>query len=283
MSSMPWKLPDCSLDLARQAVLMGVLNVTPDSFSDGGQFRGVDEAVGHGVRMAAEGAQIIDVGGESTRPGATSVSLDEELARVIPVIAGLKRRIPNLISIDTSKAAVADEALATGAVIINDVTGGRRDPEMMSVAARRKAGMIVMHMKGTPQTMQNDPQYSDVVTEVTDFFRQQYVCAIDSGIDSMAIAFDPGIGFGKTVDHNLQLLANLESLRVHGRPIVIGVSRKSSLAQIIGSTVVSDRLGPTVVLTALLRERGANVVRVHDVKENAAALRVTEQLLGAGR
>ncbi len=262
---------------------MGVLNVTPDSFSDGGEFFTVGTAVEHGVRMAAEGAQIIDIGGESTRPGAKPVPAEEELRRVIPVIEGLRQRIPNLISIDTSKAAVAKEALAAGAVIINDVTGGCGDPEMLAVAAKQKAGIIIMHMNGTPETMQASPQYTNVVNEVADFFRQQYSRAIDSGIDSMAIAFDPGIGFGKTVDHNLELLANLESLRVDNRPIVIGVSRKSSLGQIIGSKAVSDRLGPTIALTALLRERGANVVRVHDVKENAGALRVTERLLGAGK
>lgn len=280
---MLWKLPDHSLDLSRQALLMGVLNVTPDSFSDGGEFFTVGTAVEHGVRMAAEGAQIIDIGGESTRPGAKPVPAEEELRRVIPVIEGLRQRIPNLISIDTSKAAVAKEALAAGAVIINDVTGGCGDPEMLAVAAKQKAGIIIMHMNGTPETMQASPQYTNVVNEVADFFRQQYSRAIDSGIDSMAIAFDPGIGFGKTVDHNLELLANLESLRVDNRPIVIGVSRKSSLGQIIGSKAVSDRLGPTIALTALLRERGANVVRVHDVKENAGALRVTERLLGAGK
>ena len=150
---------------------------------------------------------------------------------------------------------------------------------MMKLAAEKKAAFIIMHMQGTPQTMQTNPHYDDVVTEVADFFRQQYACALDCGIDSMAIAFDPGIGFGKTVEHNLALLANLPRLRVHDRPIVVGVSRKSSLGKMIGSAEVSDRLAPTIAFTAMLRERGANVLRVHDVKENAAALRVTERLL----
>ena len=182
--------------------------------------------------------------------------------------------------IDTTKAPVALAALEAGASIVNDVSGGRADPEMMKVAAKKKAAFVVMHMQGTPQTMQMNPRYDDVVADVVDFFRQQYACALESSIDSMAIAFDPGIGFGKTVEHNLELLANLGRLRIHDRPLVVGVSRKSFLGKIIGSTDINDRLGPTIAFTALLRQRGANVLRVHDVKENAAALRVAERLLG---
>lgn len=276
---MLWQIAGRAVDLSRHALIMGVLNVTPDSFSDGGQFFSPDKAIEQGRRMAAEGAEIIDVGGESTRPGAEPVSAEEELARVLPVIAKLRESIPAFISIDTTKAAVAREALAAGASIINDVTGGRGDPEMMKVAAGTKAAFVIMHMQGTPQTMQTNPRYDDVVGEVADFFRQQYARALECGIDSMAIAFDPGIGFGKTVEHNLKLLANLPRLRVHDRPIVVGVSRKSSLGQMIGSAEMNDRLAPTIAFTALLRERGANVLRVHDVKENVAALRVTERLL----
>lgn len=279
MSEMIWQIGDRRLDLSRHSVIMGVLNVTPDSFSDGGEFFTTEKAVEHGIRLATEGAQIIDVGGESTRPGAKPVSADDELARVRPVIAKLREKVPAFISIDTTKSAVARGALEAGASIINDVTGGRADPEMMKLAAAKKAAFIIMHMQGTPQTMQTNPHYDEVVTEVTDFFRQQYARALECGIDSMAIAFDPGIGFGKTVEHNLELLANLPRLRVHNRPLVVGVSRKSSLGQMIGSTEMSDRLAPTVAFTALLRERGANVLRVHDVKENVAALRVTERLL----
>jgi dihydropteroate synthase len=279
MSELLWKIADRAVDLSQHALIMGVLNVTPDSFSDGGEFFTTGKAVEQGVRMAAEGAAIIDVGGESTRPGAQPVSVDEERARVVPVIAKLRERTPALISIDTTKAAVAREALEAGASIINDVSGGLADPEMMKLAAEKKAAFIIMHMQGTPQTMQKDPRYDDVVREVADFFRQQYARALECGIDSMAIAFDPGIGFGKNVEHNLELLANLPRLRAHDRPIVIGVSRKSSLGQMIGSTEVRDRLAPTIAFTAMLRERGANVLRVHDVKENAAALRVTERLL----
>jgi dihydropteroate synthase len=274
-----WKIAGRSVDLSQHALIMGVLNVTPDSFSDGGEFFTIDKAIEHGVRMAAEGAQIIDVGGESARPGAEPVSAKEEMARVLPVIAKLREKVAAFISIDTTKAAVALEALEAGASIVNDVTGGRADPDMMTLAGEKKAAFIVMHMQGTPQTMQMNPHYDDVVTEVADFFRQQYARALECGIDSMAIAFDPGIGFGKTVEHNLQLLANLPRLRFHDRPIVVGISRKSSLGKMIGSAEMSDRLAPTIAFTAMLRERGANVLRVHDVKENAAALRVTERLL----
>jgi dihydropteroate synthase len=231
--------------------------------------------------MAAEGAQIIDVGGESTRPGSEGVSVDEELARVIPVIEQLRGSASPLISIDTSKAAVARAAIEAGARIINDVTAGRADPEMFALAAEKKAALILMHMQGAPRTMQVAPRYDDVVSEVANFFRQQYERALECGVDAMAIAFDPGIGFGKTVEHNLALLAGLERLRVHDRPLVVGVSRKSSLGKMIGSNAMADRLAPTIVFTGLLRERGANVLRVHNVKENVAALRATETLLEA--
>jgi dihydropteroate synthase len=274
-----WKIAGRQVDLSERAFIMGVLNVTPDSFSDGGEFFTTEKAVEQGIRMAAEGAQIIDVGGESTRPGADAVSAEEELARVAPVIAKLREAVPAFISIDTSKADVARAALEAGASIINDVTGGRADPKMMPLAAESGAAFVIMHMQGTPRTMQAAPHYDDVVAEVANFFRQQYARALECGIDSMAIAFDPGIGFGKTVGHNLSLLANLARLRVEERPIVVGVSRKSSLGKMIGSDAMSDRLAPTIAFTAILRERGANVLRVHDVKENVAALRVTEALL----
>jgi dihydropteroate synthase len=274
-----WKIGGRTVDLSQRALIMGVLNVTPDSFSDGGEFFTTEKAVAQGQRMAAEGAQIIDVGGESTRPGAEAVSAEEELARVLPVIAKLRETVPAFISIDTSKEIVARGALEAGASIINDVTGGRGDPKMMALAAERSAAFIMMHMQGMPRSMQEAPHYDDVVSDVTNFFRQQYARALECGIDSMAIAFDPGIGFGKTVAHNLSLLANLAQLRVENRPIMVGVSRKSSLGKMIGSDAMNDRLAPTIAFTAMLRERGANVIRVHDVKENAAALRVTEALL----
>ena len=279
MGSILWKIAGQTIDLSTGAMIMGVLNVTPDSFSDGGQFFSTEKAVEQGKRIAAEGAQIIDLGGESTRPGSDAVSVEEELARVIPVIEQLREQSDVFISIDTSKASVAREALQAGASIINDVTGGSADPQMLPLAAESGAALIIMHMQGTPRTMQAAPRYDDVVREVANFFRQQYERALQCGIDSMAIAFDPGIGFGKTVEHNLSLLANLTRLRVHDRPLVVGVSRKSSLGKMIGSDAMEDRLAPTIAFTALLRERGANVFRVHDVKENVAALRVTEALL----
>jgi dihydropteroate synthase len=279
MGATRWRIAGQTIDLSAGAMLMGVLNVTPDSFSDGGEFFSTDKAVEQGTRMASDGAQIIDIGGESTRPGADSVSADEELARVIPVITKLRESVSAFISIDTSKSAVARAAIDAGAAIINDVTGGRADPEMFAVAAERKAALIIMHMQGTPRTMQAAPHYDDVVSEVADFFRQQYDRALECGVDAMAVAFDPGIGFGKTMEHNLALLANLERLRIDDRPLVVGVSRKSSLAKMIGSNAMEDRLAPTIAFTALLRERGANVLRVHNVKENMAALRVTEALL----
>ena len=259
---------------------MGVLNVTPDSFSDGGKFFAGEQAVEHGVRMAVEGADIIDIGGESTRPGAEPVPAGEESRRVIPVIEKLRTKIGVPISIDTSKTEVARAAIQAGASIVNDVTAGRGDNEMLSLIAETKSAFIIMHMQGTPQTMQNHPRYENVVSEVSDFFRQQYARAIGCNIDPMAIAFDPGIGFGKTLDHNLELLAQLERLRAHDRPLVIGVSRKSFLGKLIESPDMDDRGAPAVALTALLRTRGADVFRVHDVKENLSALRVTEAILG---
>jgi len=279
MGGRQWKIAGRVFDLSRHGLIMGVLNVTPDSFSDGGKFLAVEKAVEHGLTMVGEGAQIIDVGGESTRPGAASVAVEEELRRVVPVIKKLRAKIDIVISIDTSKAQVARAAIEAGASIVNDVTGGRGDREMMPFVAEIKAAFIIMHMQGDPRTMQSDPRYVDVISEVADFFRQQYACALECGIDPMAIAFDPGIGFGKTLEHNLDLLAQLERIRVHKRPLVVGVSRKSFLAKLTGSSEMNDRLASAVALTSVLRARGADVFRVHDVKENVNALRVTEAIL----
>jgi dihydropteroate synthase len=274
-----WKIGDRIVDFSQHGMIMGVLNVTPDSFSDGGNFFDLDAAVAHGIEMAKQGAHILDIGGESTRPGAEPVSTDEELRRVVPVIEALRRKIDIFISIDTSKAEVANAALNAGASIINDVTGGRGDPEMMPLAARKKAALVIMHMQGTSRTMQNEPRYDDVVSEVTDFFLQRYECALQCGIDPMGVAFDPGIGFGKTLAHNLELLRNLGRLRMHDRPLAIGVSRKSFLAKLNGASESNERLVPTLALTALLRAHGADIFRVHDVKENVAALHTAEAVL----
>src|SRR5438046_842922 len=232
---------------------MGVLNITPDSFSDGGKFFSAEKAIEGGVRMAAQRADIIDVGGESTRPGAKPVAADEELRRVIPVIEKLRAQIDLPISIDTSKTEVARAAIQAGASIVNDVTGGRGDQGMLTLVAETNSAFIIMHMQGTPRTMQIEPRYADVVSEVANFFRQQYACAIECGVDPMAIAFDPGIGFGKTLDHNLELLTQLEQLRAHDRPLVVGVSRKSFLGKLHNSPESADRVAPGVALRSLLR------------------------------
>jgi dihydropteroate synthase len=274
-----WKIGKRVFDVSRHGLIMGVLNVTPDSFSDGGEFLTADKAIERGLQMAAEGAHIIDVGGESTRPGSEPVTVEEELRRVIPVIEKLRRKLDVPISIDTSKAEVARAAIEAGASIVNDVTGGRADDQMLPLVAETKSAFIIVHMQGTPRTMQIQPRYTDVVAEISEFFRQQYARAIGLNIDPMAIAFDPGIGFGKTLEHNLELLAQLERLRVHDRPRVGGVSRKSFLGKLIGSPEIRNRLVPGLALSALLRERGADVFRVHDVKENVYALRVTEAVL----
>jgi len=280
MHERQWKIGERLFNVSRHGLIMGVLNVTPDSFSDGGKFFAAEKAIEHGLKMAADGADIVDVGGESTRPGAEAIAADEELRRVIPVIEKLRAKTDVPISIDTSKTEVALAAIHAGAAIVNDVTGGRADEGMLPLIAKTKSALIMMHMQGTPRTMQKQPRYNDVVSEVANFFRQQYACAIGCNIDPMAIAFDPGIGFGKTLDHNLELLAQLERLRVHDRPLVIGVSRKSFLGKLIESPDMDDRGAPAVALTALLRTRGADVFRVHDVKENVSALRVTEAILG---
>ena len=281
MQAALWKVGGNVIDLSNRAMIMGVLNVTPDSFSDGGEFFATKAAVDHGREMARAGADIIDVGGESTRPGARPVSPDEEMERVLPVLEQLANSLPVHLSIDTSKAAVARAAIAAGTTIINDVTGGRGDPEMLPLAAEKGVALVIMHMQGTPETMQTNPTYGDVVREVADFFRQQFAEAVRCGVDPMCIAFDPGIGFGKTVAHNLELLANLPRLRIENRPLVLGVSRKSFLGKISGAP--DARASATVALTSLLRARGANVFRVHDVAQNIHALRTTEAVLSATR
>jgi dihydropteroate synthase len=275
-----WKIGGEIFDLSTRGWIMGVLNVTPDSFSDGGRFFQAPQALDQARKMIAAGANIVDIGGESTRPGADLVDVAEEKRRVIPIIKELANE--TLISIDTSKAEVADAALEAGAKIVNDVTGGRDDEAMWPLLAERGAGFIIMHMQGTPRTMQRAPSYHDVVAEVADFFRQQYARALQFGLDPMRLAFDPGIGFGKTLAHNLSLLKNLPRLRVHERPLVVGVSRKSFLGKISGHNgSIHHRLVPTVAFTSLLRMHGADVLRVHDVEENVEALRVADALRSA--
>ena len=277
---MIWKIRDRELDLSRRALVMGIINATPDSFSDGGSFLNPADAVAHGKKLVAEGVEILDIGGESTRPGAESVSASEEMDRVLPVIRALRRESEVMISIDTSKASVARAALEAGADIINDVTGLRGDPEMPQLAATSQAGVVIMHMQGEPRTMQVAPRYDDVVREVGEFFRQALDRAVGCGIDPMRIALDPGIGFGKTPEHNRCLLANLSAFLEFQRPLLVGLSRKSFLGWLIGSSKMEDRFWPGVALTSLCRERGARIVRVHDVKSHTEALRMTEAILG---
>jgi dihydropteroate synthase len=275
-----WKIRDREIDLSRRARVMGIINATPDSFSDGGSYLDPQAALAHGLQMVAEGAEILDIGGESTRPGAQSVEGDEEIRRVLPIIQALRRESQVLLSIDTSKAAVARAALDAGADIINDVTGLRGDTDMPALVASSKAGVVIMHMQGQPRTMQVAPTYDDVVEEVGNFFRQALARSVACGIDPMRIALDPGIGFGKTPEHNRRLLAELSAFLEFGRPLLVGASRKSFLGWLAGSSAMDDRFWPGVALTSLCSERGARILRVHDVKPHTEALRMTDAILG---
>ncbi len=257
--------------------LMGVVNVTPDSFSDGGLFLDAEAAIAHGRGLAEQGAEILDVGGESTRPGAAAVSEGEERERIEPVVAGLANTVT--VSIDTSKSAVARAALDAGASIVNDVTALRHDPEIGALCAERRAGLVLMHMQGDPRTMQENPTYDDVVDDVKAFLAERTEAAIEAGVAEELIWLDPGIGFGKNLDHNLELLRRLGELRELGRPLVVGASRKSFIGKIDGSTV-EDRLGGTIASSLLAAAEGADVLRVHDVAEAAQAAKVANAILG---
>lgn len=256
---------------------MGILNVTPDSFSDGGRWSQADAALAHAQRLIAEGADMIDVGGESTRPGSDAVSLEDELARVIPVIEALASQSSVPISVDTCKAEVARQALAAGAVIVNDISG-LRDPAMVEVCAQSDCGVVVMHMKGVPKTMQAAPDYENVVTEIQGFFSERLKTLTAAGIKPERLCWDPGIGFGKRLKDNLALLRATDELRVGGRPVMIGLSRKSFLASLLGESEMEGRNWATVALTAWTREQGGLVHRVHDVRPNREAIRMVEAL-----
>jgi dihydropteroate synthase len=259
--------------------VMGVVNVTPDSFSDPGEFLEPKRAIVHAAELREEGADILDVGGESTRPGAEGVSAEAELTRVIPVLDGLVG-IGVPVSIDTSKAGVASAAIDAGATIVNDVTA-LRDPEMAPVCADRHVELILMHMRGEPRTMQEAPTYDDVVDDVRAFLAERIEVATDAGVAEERIWIDPGIGFGKTVEHNLELLRRLGELTELGRPIVIGTSRKSFIGKITGAPV-EQRLGGTIASSVIAFANGARMLRVHDVREVAEAMRVAEAILGPG-
>ncbi|HWM63475.1 MAG TPA: dihydropteroate synthase [Solirubrobacterales bacterium] len=257
--------------------LMGVVNVTPDSFSDGGLFLDADAAIAHGEELVRDGAEIVDVGGESTRPGADEVSAAEEVARTESVVAGLATAVT--VSIDTSKLAVAEAALGAGASIVNDVTALRAAPEIAGLCADRGADLVLMHMQGDPRTMQADPRYDDVVDDVKAFLAERLQAAIDAGVEEERVWLDPGIGFGKALEHNLELLRRLGELRELGRPLVVGTSRKSFIGKVDGSEV-GDRLGGTIASSVLAAAEGADVLRVHDVAEARQALRVASAILG---
>src|SRR4051812_23117600 len=260
--------------------LMGVVNVTPDSFSDGGLFLDAEAAVEHGRRLLGEGADILDVGGESTRPGADPVDEGEELRRILPVVERLAAEGAR-VSIDTAKAAVARAALDAGAEIVNDVTAFRASPDMAGLVADRGAGCVLMHMLGEPRTMQEDPRYDDVVSDVRAFLEERLAFALEEGVPEERVWLDPGIGFGKTIDHNLELIRRLDEIAAIGRPVVIGTSRKSFIGRLTGQERAADRVEGTLATNVLALERGATVFRVHDVAPTVAALRVAAATLAA--
>lgn len=276
---MIWSIQGRNLDLSHQAQIMGILNVTPDSFSDGGHFAAHDAALVHVRKMITEGAAIIDIGGESTRPGAIPVDADIELRRTIPVIRSLRSEWDGLISIDTTKAVVARAALEAGANIINDISGLTADPKMSAVCLESDCGIVIMHMRGTPADMQENPSYTDVISEVKKFFQDRLENLKSLGISPFRLCFDPGIGFGKTLEHNLALIRQIDELAPNGFPVLLGISRKSLIAKLTGTNLPTDRDAATFAITAMARMKGIMLHRVHEVKGNLAALRVTEGLL----
>ena len=266
---------------AGRALVMGILNVTPDSFSDGGRYKSVDHAIEHGLAMAEAGASIIDVGGESTRPGAADVSIGEELERVIPVIERLAAESVAVISVDTSKPEVMREAVGAGAGIINDVYALRREGAL-DAAAGTAASVCLMHMRGTPADMQREPQYRDVVAEVYEFLQGRVADCVDAGISRDRLIVDPGFGFGKNDDHNLRLLANLDRFRSLGQPLLVGLSRKRTLGNLTGKGV-GERVAAGIAAALAAVARGADIVRTHDVPETVDALKIFEAVEMTGR
>ncbi len=269
--SRTWSFDGFCRELGTMPLVMGIVNVTPDSFSDGGRFLAQDAAIEHALRLVAEGADLLDVGGESTRPGADPVSLDEELRRVVPVIEQLANRTGIPISVDTSKAEVARQALRSGARIVNDISGLRFDSGMIDVCRETRCGVVVMHMQGTPRTMQLEPRYTDVVEEICEYFRERLQSLCQGGIEAERIVLDPGVGFGKTAQHNLEILAHIARFRSLGRPVLIGHSRKRFLKKIIGRDVEESQFG-TVGVSVALAQQHADIVRVHDVAANRDAI-----------
>jgi dihydropteroate synthase len=279
MPDRAWRCRDRTLTLGERTLVMGIVNVTPDSFTDGGMYLTTDDAVRHGARLVDEGADVLDVGGESTRPGAEPVDVDEELRRVIPVIEGLtEMQQTTPISIDTRKPEVARAALEAGARIVNDVTAGR-DGAMLEAVADTGAGIVLMHMLGEPQTMQDDPRYDDVVAEVNEFLRERIEAAVFAGIAEERVCVDPGIGFGKNVEHNLALLRSVSALRLLGAAVMVGASRKRFIGVLTGSEDPADRLEGSLAAAVLAASLGADVVRGHDVAPTVRALRVADAIV----
>jgi dihydropteroate synthase len=275
-------LPACppGIPLADGPLLMGILNVTPDSFSDGNEYADLDAAVRSGLQMAAEGARFVDVGGESTRPGSDAVSLEEELARVLPVVRALAPSLPGRISVDTYKARVAEEALRAGAYMVNDISALRMDPEMVAVVRDAECPVVLMHMLGEPKTMQQDPVYGDMIEELHEFFVERLNWAVDRGLKEQNLLIDPGLGFGKTTAHNLEILRDLEAFRSLGRPIVVGASRKRFLGEILGIDDPQERDAATAATTVMAVTAGAHIVRVHRVGLNRDAARLAQAVFG---
>ncbi|MBI5740907.1 MAG: dihydropteroate synthase [Nitrospirae bacterium] len=269
---------NCKFDFSKRAYVMGILNITPDSFSDGGLFFNKNAAVAHALRMQDEGADIIDIGGESTRPGAGKIMAREEIRRVVPVIEAIAHRIKIPVSVDTYKSEVANAALSAGASIVNDISGLRFDKKMAETAARHKAPVIIMHIKGTPENMQKAPVYGALIPEIADYLRGGIEIARDAGIDDDMIIIDPGIGFGKTVEHNLEIIRRLNEFTGLEKPILLGPSRKAFIGKISGGLPATERLEGTAAAVAVGIFNGANIVRVHDVKEMVRVVKVADSI-----
>ncbi|HPG40901.1 MAG TPA: dihydropteroate synthase [bacterium] len=272
-----WSFCNMELDVSRRTVIMGILNVTPDSFSDGGSFFHSEEAVAQALQMQQDGADIIDIGGESTRPGSAPVTLDEELDRVIPIIEKLAPELQIPISIDTYKAGVARQALQAGAKIVNDISGLRFDPQMASTIANFNAGVVIMHIKGAPRDMQKNPYYNDVIAEISEYLTASADLAIHEGIKKAQIVIDPGIGFGKRLEDNLEIIRNLAKFKILGYPLLVGPSRKSFIGAIL-DLPVEQRLEGTIAASAACILNGANILRVHDVLEIKRAATLIDKL-----
>ncbi|MFL5799354.1 MAG: dihydropteroate synthase [Actinomycetota bacterium] len=278
---MRWRTASGEVELGGRTRLMGVVNVTPDSFSDGGLFFEPEAAVRHGIELVEAGADVLDVGGESTRPGSDPVPAGKEIDRVVPVIKRLAAEVDAPVSVDTRKAEVAAAALDAGAAIVNDVSAGRDDPRMFEVIREAGAGLVLMHMLGDPKSMQQDPRYDDVVREVHEFLEERVAAAEAAGIDRDRLCVDPGIGFGKTVEHNLLLLRHVDAVRVSGVPTLVGPSRKAFIGRLTGAEV-DDRLEGTAGAVAWLAAKGVEIVRVHDAREMHHVVAVVDAIVRAG-